>query len=59
MNLLELQVRIVISGVPESGPGRTLLEWPLPALKLLSTDRLPFAGADAIEPPVRRADPQP
>jgi hypothetical protein len=34
MNLLELQVRIVISGVPESGRGPTLLDWPLPLTSL-------------------------
>lgn len=42
MNLLELQVRIVISGIPESGRGPTLLDWPLP-LNVLAAAPLPFA----------------
>jgi hypothetical protein len=36
MNILELQLRVVISGVPENGSGRAL-ELSVPGIKLLST----------------------
>ena len=47
MNILELQVRVVISRVPESGPGPTLLDWTGPALDLLAAvPRLPTLPPD-------------
>jgi hypothetical protein len=58
MNLLELQVRIVISRVPESGPGPTLLDWTLPALKVLTADRLPFAEPKGIQPKAHGSETQ-
>jgi len=58
MNLLELQVRIVISGVPESALGPTLLDWTLPAGKLMSVEPLPFTAPAAIQPPVHRTETQ-
>jgi hypothetical protein len=58
MNLLELQVRIAMSRMPESGAGPTLLDWPLPALQLLSGDRLPFARPQAIQTQARRSETQ-
>jgi len=51
MNLLELQVRIVISGVPESGRGPTLLDWPLPLAAL-------SAAPPALPPPAHQAETQ-
>lgn len=58
MNLLELQVRIAMSGVPESGTGPTLLDWPMPALKLLSAERLTFVRPEAIQPQAHRSETQ-
>lgn len=48
MNILELQLRVVISGVPESGSGPTLMDWTIPVFELLSA-----------VPPDRAASPDP
>jgi hypothetical protein len=56
MNLLELQVRIVISGVPESGLGPTLLDWTLPVL--LGPDRRPLIVPEGIQPRPPRTETQ-
>ena len=53
MNILELQVRVVISGVPESGPGPTLLDWTGPALDLLAA-----VPRHSTLPPDRNAAPE-
>ena len=36
MNILELQLRVAISGVPERGSSPTLLDWTGPVCELLS-----------------------
>jgi hypothetical protein len=57
MNLLELQVKIVMSGVPESGVGASLLDWTAPAAGLRPASALPFparVGHQPSTPPSER-----
>jgi hypothetical protein len=53
MNILELQLRVVISGVPESGSGPTPLDLSIPAF-----DRL-LAVPPELSPPPDHTEPEP
>lgn len=53
MNILELQLRVVISGVPESGSAPTLLDRSIPAFELLS------AVPPDLSAPPDRSEPEP